>query len=68
MMKVKYIGKTTIPLVLAIGTIPAVINNKIYEVVLDNKESDCYVIIDDDGMKKIVRKELCEKVGSNDEC
>ena len=66
-MKIKYIGKPTIPLALAIGTIPAVTNNKIYEVILDNKESDCYVIIDDDGMKKVIRKELCKKVGSDNE-
>lgn len=61
-MKVKYIGKTTIPLALAIGTIPAVTNGKEYEVILDNKESDCYVIIDDDGLNKVVRKELFEKI------
>lgn len=62
MKKIKYVGRTTIPLALAIGVIPAVTNGKIYEVVLDNKESDCYVIIDDVGMRKIVKKELCEKV------
>ena len=56
-VKDKYIGQTTIPLALAIGTIPAVTNGKIYEVILDNKESDCYIIIDD-GMKKVIRKEL----------
>ena len=61
-MKVKYIGKTTIPLALAIGTIPAVTNGKIYDVLLDNKDSDCYVIIDDENMKKVIRKELCEIV------
>ena len=66
-MKVKYIGKTTIPLALAIGTIPAVTNNKIYEVVLDNKESDCYVIVDDTGMNKAIRKELCEELENNNE-
>ena len=62
MLKIKYIGKTTIPLALAIGTIPAVTNGKIYEVILDNKESECYVIIDDENMKKVIRKELCEVV------
>lgn len=62
-MKVKYIGKTTIPLALAIQTIPAVTQNEIYEVILDNKESDCYVIIDDENMKKVVKKELFELVG-----
>lgn len=61
-MKVKYIGKTTIPLALAIGTIPAVTNGKEYVVILDNKESNCYVIIDDDGLNKVVNKELFEKV------
>ena len=64
MKKVKYIGKTTIPLALAIGTIPAVTNNEIYEVVLDNKESECYVIIDDNGMNSVVRKELFEEIES----
>ena len=63
MLKIKYIGQTTIPLALAIGTIPAVTYGKIYEVILDNKESDCYVIIDDNGLQKVIRKELCEKVG-----
>lgn len=61
-MKVKYIGQTTIPLALAIGTIPAVTNGKIYKVILNNNDSDCYVIIDDDGLNKVVRKELFEKV------
>lgn len=64
-MKVKYIGRTTIPLALAIGTIPAMTNGKEYEIILDNKESDCYVIIDDDGLKKVVRKDMFEKVGDN---
>jgi hypothetical protein len=62
-MKVKYIGQTTTPLALAIGTIPAVTNGKIYEVILNNEESDCYVIIDDDGLNKVVRKDLFEKLG-----
>lgn len=62
-MKVKYIGKTTIPLALAIGTIPAVTNGEIYDVILDNKDSNCYVIIDDDGLNKVVNKDLFEKVG-----
>ena len=61
-MKVKYKGKTTIPLALAIGVIPAVTNEKEYKVILDNKESDCYVIIDDDNNKAVIRKELCEKI------
>lgn len=62
-MKVKYIGQTTIPLALTIGTIPAVTNGKIYEVILNNEESDYYVIIDDDGLNKVVRKDLFEKLG-----
>lgn len=62
-MKIKYIGKTTIPLALAMGTIPAVTNGKEYEVVLDNKDSNCYVIIDDDGLNKVVSRDLFEKVG-----
>lgn len=62
-MKVKYIGQTTIPLALAIGTIPAVTNGKIYDVILDNKDSNCYVIIDDEGLNKVVNKDLFEKVG-----
>lgn len=62
-MKVKYIGKTTIPLALAIGTIPAVTNGKIYDVILDNKDSNCYIIIDDDGLNKVVSKDLFEKAG-----
>lgn len=66
-MKAKYIGQTTIPLALAIGTIPAVTNGKEYEVILDNKESDCYVIIDDEGLNKVVKKDLFEKVGESDE-
>lgn len=65
-MKVKYIGQTIIPLALAIGTIPAVTNGKIYEVILNNNDSDCYVIIDDDGLNKVVRKELFEKVDDKD--
>lgn len=64
MKEVKYIGKTTIPLALAIGTIPAVTNNEIYEVILDNKESDCYVIVDDNGINSVVRKELFEEIES----
>lgn len=66
MNKVKYIGKTTIPLALAIGTIPAVTNNEIYEVLLDNKESECYVIVDDNGMNSVVRKELFKEVEQKD--
>lgn len=62
-MKVKYIGRTTIPLALAMGAIPAVTNGKEYEVILDNKESDCYIIIDDDNKIIPIRKELCIKVG-----
>ena len=62
-MKVKYIGKTTIPLALAIGTLPAVTTGKIYDTILDNLESDSYVIIDDDGLNKVVSKDLFEKVG-----
>lgn len=61
-MKVKYIGKTTIPLALAMETIPAITNGEIYDVILDNKESNCYVIIDDDGLNKVVNKDLFEKV------
>lgn len=63
-MRVKYTGKTTIPLALAIGTIPAVTNGKIYDVILDNKESNCYVIIDDDGLNKVVSKDLLEVVNN----
>lgn len=66
-MKVRYIGKTTIPLALAIGTIPAVTNNEIYEVIFNNKESDCYVIVDDNGMNSVIRKELCEELEGNNE-
>lgn len=65
-MKVKYIGQTTIPLALAIGTVPAVTNGKEYEVILDNKESDCYVIIDDDGLNKVVNKNKFEKLGGDE--
>ena len=65
-MKVKYIGKTTIPLALAIGTVPAVTNGKEYEVILDNKEGDCYVIIDDDGLNKVVNKNKFEKLGGDE--
>ena len=62
-MKIKYIGKTTIPLALAIGTIPALTNGKEYIVILDNEESDCYVIIDDDGLNKVVKKGVFEILG-----
>lgn len=62
-MKIKYIGKTTFPLALAIGTVPTVTNGKEYEVILDNKESDCYVIIDDEGLNKVINKDKFEKIG-----
>lgn len=65
-MKVKYIGKTIIPLALAIGTIPTLTNGKEYIVILDNKESDCYVIIDDDGLNKVVKKEMFEILGDKE--
>lgn len=58
-MKIRYKGPTTIPLALAIGTIPAVTNGKIYEVILDNEDSDYYVIIDDENSQKVIKKELC---------
>lgn len=62
-MKVKYIGKTIIPLALTIGTVPAVTNGKEYEVILDNKESACYVIVDDEGLNKVISKDKFEKIG-----
>lgn len=61
-MKIKYIGKTIIPLALAIGTIPAVTNGKIYEVIFENEEINTYVFIDDLGMKKVLKKNNFEKV------
>ena len=62
MLKIKYIGETKLPLGLAINTIPAVTKDEIYEVVLDNKESNVYVFIDDYGMKKVMNKSNFEKV------
>lgn len=41
----------------------SITKREIYDVILDNKESDCYVIIDDDGLNKVVNKDLFEKVG-----
>ena len=64
-MKVKYIGKTTIPLALAMATIPAVTNGKVYNLVTNNENSDYYVIIDDDGIAKVIKKELFEIVKEN---
>ena len=61
-MKIKYIGKTTIPLALAIGTIPSVENGKIYEVIFENEETNTYVFIDDLGMKKVLQRNSFEKV------
>lgn len=61
-MKVKYKGETTIPLALAIGISPAVTKGQIYEVIVDNKDSDMYVILDDYNMTKVIRKELFEIV------
>lgn len=62
MKKIKYIGKTTIPLALAIGTIPAVTNGKIYEVIFENEETNSYVFIDDLGMNKVLQRDYFEKV------
>lgn len=61
-MKIKYIGKTTIPLALAIGTIPAVTNGKIYEIIFENEETNTYVFIDDLGMNKVLQRNNFEKV------
>ena len=66
-MKIRYKGPTTIPLAMAIGISPAVTKDEIYEVIVDNKDSDCYVIVDDLNMTKVIRKELCEKVESKGE-
>lgn len=62
MLKIKYIGKTTIPLALAIGTIPAVTNGKIYEAIFENEETNTYVFIDDLGMNKVLQRNNFEKV------
>ena len=61
-MKIKYIGQTTIPLAMAIGISPAVTKNHIYEVIMNNEDSDMYVIIDDYNMPKVIRKNLCVEV------
>ena len=61
-LKLKYIGKTTMPLALAIQTIPAVTNGKIYEIIFENKETNSYVFIDDLGIIKVLQKDYFKKV------
>ena len=62
MLKIKYIGETIVPLALAMGSIPAVTNGEIYEAIIENKETNTYVFIDDLGMKKVMKKDKFEKV------
>lgn len=60
--EIKYIGKTIIPLALAIETIPAVTNGKIYDIIFENEETNTYVFIDDLGMNKVLQRDYFKKV------
>lgn len=59
-MKVRYIGKTTISFGLGNSWIPNLTNDEVYEVILENDK--CYVINDDLGIRKAVKKEDFEIV------
>lgn len=64
-MKIKYIGKTTISFGLGNNWIPNLTKDEVYEVILENDK--CYVIHDDLGIRKAVKKEDFEIVeGNND--
>lgn len=64
-MKIKYIGKTTISFGLGNSWIPNLTKDEVYEVILENDK--CYVIYDDLGIRKAVKKEDFEIVEGNNE-
>ena len=64
-MKIKYIGKTTISFGLGNSWIPNLTKDEVYEVILENDK--CYVINDDLGIRKAVKKEDFEIVEGNNE-
>lgn len=66
-MKVKYLGKTIIPMFMATGLLPQFTNGKVYEV-LEATDPIYYVVLDDCGKKQLMKKDECKLLeGENNE-
>lgn len=61
-MKLRYIGRTTLPMSINIPNLPYLENGKYYEVIKQN--DNYYMIIDGKGRYKLIKKSEFERGGS----